>query len=131
VTRCVADTNIVVYYLNQVGGDDFRRRFGEMVNSGAVISVITRIEVLGWPGYADASPAMTTAEALLSTLREEPLTEPIVQEAIALRRNYRIKVPDAIVAATANVLGLPLMTNNTEDFRRVAGLTLISPAVSL
>jgi predicted nucleic acid-binding protein len=42
------------------------------------------------------------AEALLSTLREEPLTDPIVQAAIVLRRNYRIKVPDAIVAATAN-----------------------------
>jgi hypothetical protein len=54
VTRCVVDTNIVVYYLNQVGGDSFRRRFGEMVKSGAVISVVTRIEVLGWPGYADA-----------------------------------------------------------------------------
>ncbi|MGH8510917.1 MAG: PIN domain-containing protein [Gammaproteobacteria bacterium] len=41
-----------------------------------------------------------------------------MQAAIVLRRNYRIKVPDAIVAATAKVLGLPLMTNNTEDFRR-------------
>ncbi|MBA3494777.1 MAG: type II toxin-antitoxin system VapC family toxin [Gammaproteobacteria bacterium] len=73
---------------------------------------------------------MAVAEALLSTLREEPLTDPIVQAAIVLRRNYRIKVPDAIVAATAKVLGLPLMTNNTEDFRRVAGLKLMDPVVS-
>jgi predicted nucleic acid-binding protein len=100
----VVDTNIVVYYLNQVGGDDFRRRFGEIVEKGAVISVITRIEVLSWPGYADVSPAMAVAEALLSILREEPLTDSIVQAAIVLRRNYRIQVPDAIVAATAKVL---------------------------
>lgn len=72
MTRCVVDTNIVVYYLNQVGGDDFRRRFDEIVEKGAVISVITRIEVLSWPGYADVSPAMAVAEALLSILREEP-----------------------------------------------------------
>lgn len=130
MTRCVVDTNIVVYYLNQVGGDDFRRRFDEIVEKGAVISVITRIEVLSWPGYADVSPAMAVAEALLSILREEPLTDPIIQAAIVLRRNYRIKVPDAIVAATAKVLDLPLMTNNTEDFRRVAGLKLLDPVVS-
>ena len=68
---------------------------------------------------------MAVAEALLSSLREEPLTDPIVQAAIVLRRNYRIKAPDAIVAATAEVLGLPLMTNNTEDFRRVAQLKLM------
>jgi len=119
-----------ITYLNQVGGDDFRRRFDQIIKKGAFISVITRIEVRSWPGYADASPAMAVAEALLSTLREEPLTDPIVQAAIVLRRNYRIKVPDAIVAATAKVLGLPLMTNNTEDFRRVAGLKLMDPVVS-
>jgi predicted nucleic acid-binding protein len=38
-------------------------------------------------------------------------------------------VPDAIVAATAKVLDLPLMTNNTEDFRRVAGLELLDPCI--
>ncbi|CAN5655669.1 MAG: PIN domain-containing protein [Gammaproteobacteria bacterium] len=46
MTRCVVDTNIVVYYLNQVGGDDFRRRFDQIIKKGAFISVITRIEVL-------------------------------------------------------------------------------------
>jgi hypothetical protein len=91
VTRCVVDTNIVVYYPNQVGGDDFRRRFDEIVEKGTVILVITRIEVLSWPGYTDVSPAMAVAEALLSILREEPLTDPIVQAAIVLRRNYQIK----------------------------------------
>ncbi len=80
MTCCVVDTNIVVYYLNQVGGDDFRRRFDETVKKGAVISVITHIEVVSWSGYADVSPAMAVAEALLSTLREEPLTDAIVQE---------------------------------------------------
>ena len=43
---CVVDTNTIIYYLNRVGGVDYRRYFDGLVNRDAVISVITRIEVL-------------------------------------------------------------------------------------
>ncbi|BBL76721.1 hypothetical protein [Methylomagnum ishizawai] len=52
MNACVVDTNAIIYYLNRVGGDDYRRRFEQMVEDGAVISVISRLEVLGWPGYS-------------------------------------------------------------------------------
>lgn len=131
MTRCVVDTNILIYYLNQIGGDGFRRRFKESVENGAVISVITRIEVLSWSGYAADPVAVAVAESLLSTLREEPLTDPIVQTAIHFRRNHGIKVPDAILAATADVLGLPFLTNNIQDFKRVPHLRLLDPFTAL
>ena len=127
MSRCVADTNTVVYFLNRVGGYGYRRRFEGWMRDGLVVSVVTRIEVLGWPGYADRPDALADAEALLSCLREEPLTEPIVRSTIALRQAYRLKVPDAIVAATAQILELPLVTRNTDDFKRVPGLLLIEP----
>jgi predicted nucleic acid-binding protein len=127
MNRRVADTNAVVYYLNQAGGEEYRRRFGRWIRDGVVISVVTRVEVLSWPGYSGNPDALADAADLLSLLREEPLTEPIVQATIALRRAYRLKIPDAIVAATAQVLALPLVTRNIDDFRRVPGLSLIDP----
>ena len=130
MSRCVIDTNAVVYYLNQVGGEDFRQRFGLWVRDGAVISVVTRIEVLSWPEYSTNLAALIRAEALLSTLYEEPLTEPIVRETILLRQAYRLKVPDALVAATAQILTLPVVTRNIDDFRRIPNLQLIDPFIN-
>ena len=127
MSYCVVDTNVVIYYLNQVGGDDYRKYFDRIVSREAVISVITRIEVLSWPGYSANSIALADAEDLLSTLREEPLTESVIQSSITLRRAYRLKVPDAIVAATAQALALPLITRNTDDFKRIPNLVVLDP----
>ena len=124
---CVLDTNAVIYYLNRYGGEGFRTRFRGLVRDGAVISVITRIEVLGWRGYAEGAKALADAGDLLSLLHEEPLTDRIVEATIALRRNTRLRVPDAVIAATAQALELPLATSNLEDFKPVPGLRLIDP----
>jgi len=54
--RCVVDTNTLIYYLNQVGGKYFRRRFDQWVRDGAVISVVIRIAIhpmQGTPNRAD------------------------------------------------------------------------------
>ena len=56
-----------------------------------------------------------------------PLDEPVVQQTILLRQQHRIKLPDAIIAATALVHGLPLLTRNGADFQRVAGLVVLDP----
>ncbi len=56
-----------------------------------------------------------------------PLDEPVVQQTIQLRQQHRIKLPDAIIAATALVHGLPLLTRNVADFQRVAGLVIMDP----
>ncbi|WP_162549973.1 PIN domain-containing protein [Hymenobacter nivis] len=44
-----------------------------------------------------------------------PLDEPVVQQTILLRQQHRIKLPDAIIAATALIHGLPLLTRNAVD----------------
>ncbi len=47
--------------------------------------------------------------------------------AIKIRRSYRLKLPDAIIAATALYLGLPLITRNVKDFTNILELRLINP----
>lgn len=57
-----------------------------------------------------------------------PLDKVVTQKAIELRRNNRkLKLGDAIIAATAMVHQLTLMTNNTKDFIQIDGLQIIDP----
>ncbi|HET9505789.1 MAG TPA: type II toxin-antitoxin system VapC family toxin [Hymenobacter sp.] len=51
----------------------------------------------------------------------------IVRETIAIRRQRKIKLPDAIIAATALVHNHILVTRNTADFKQLAGLQLLDP----
>jgi toxin FitB len=78
----------------------------------AVISVMSRIEVLGYPQTADQ---LQQAMRLLGYFDEIPLHEPVVQRTITLRQQYRIRLPDALIAATALHLGFPLVTRNTQS----------------
>jgi predicted nucleic acid-binding protein len=44
-----------------------------------------------------------------------------------IRKTYRIKLPDAIIAATALVYELTLVSRNTEDFKNIPDLKIINP----
>ena len=56
-----------------------------------------------------------------------PLTQAIADQSIYLRQQRRIGLGDAIIAATAMVHNLALVTRNTEDFRWISGLELMDP----
>ena len=55
------------------------------------------------------------------------LKKEIVEQTIILRQNFKIKTPDAIVAATALVHNRKLITRNISDFKNIPGLTIIDP----
>ena len=44
-----------------------------------------------------------------------------------IRKAHRIKLPDAIIAATANVYQLTLLTRNVSDFDGISGLEIMNP----
>lgn len=97
---------------------------GQLAAQQVAISVITRIELL-----TKTQPAAeyATMQALVRSMSVLPLDEPVIRQTIALRQQHRVKLPDAIIAATALAHGLPLLTRNAADFRRVAGLRLLDP----
>jgi predicted nucleic acid-binding protein len=121
----VFDTNIMIYHLNGKLDEAAERMLEQALQENARISVITRIEVLGWPGQSEE--AFQRAKNLLDQFNEQPLTDDIAGRCITLRRQRRLKVPDAIIAATALHLNLPLVTRNTDDFKGIEGLGLINP----
>jgi predicted nucleic acid-binding protein len=121
----ILDTNILIYYLNNQGGETFFARFADTLRAGAGVSVITRIEVLGWRGHTADSIRESTS--LLGLCVEYPLSEPVISECIRLRQTFGIKLPDAVIAATGLVEELPLMTRNLSDFQRIPSLKLLNP----
>lgn len=95
-----------------------------LVEQRLVLSVIVRIELLSWLG---STAAMQPIEEFIAAGLVLPLDEQVIQQTIRLRQQHRIKLPDAIIAATALAHGLPLLTRNLSDFRSIAGLVVVNP----
>jgi predicted nucleic acid-binding protein len=56
-----------------------------------------------------------------------PLAQPVLDQAVKLRRQRRMTLGDALVAATCLVYGLALVTHNTADFNGIPGLQVLDP----
>ena len=72
-------------------------------------------------------PVLDPEEGIQTFLQEFPLTQPVLDEAVRLRQQRRMSLGDALIAATALVHGLRLVTRNVDDFRWVDGLNLLNP----
>jgi predicted nucleic acid-binding protein len=124
---CLIDTNVLIEALAGDATGDALERIKAALVDGASFSVITRMELPGWGGHTEQSRRAT--QALLDQLTEVGITPAVVSTVIGIRSNVAIKLPDAIIAASAITENLPLMTRNTKDFSRVSGLQLVDPFV--
>jgi len=122
--RWLLDTN--VWIDAHAGRADACRVFAEArAVQGAWVgfSAMTRLETLGYAGLSEADEQ--ALRALLAQFEEEPLLPTVIEEAIRLRRLHKLKSPDAIVAATALLQQAELVTRNTSDFKKIAGLPVL------
>ncbi|MBK7939786.1 MAG: type II toxin-antitoxin system VapC family toxin [Lewinellaceae bacterium] len=123
-TQYLIDSNAVIDYLSGKLPPNGMTFMDGIVNEVPKVSVITKIEVLGY----NAPP---TAYQLLADFMNDSdileLAEPVVNQTIDLRKQYKIKLPDAIIAATALVHGFELVSRNTSDLKNISGLTVIDP----
>jgi predicted nucleic acid-binding protein len=108
MVKALFDTNILI---DLTKGIDGALREVERYEDPAV-SIITVIEVL-----VGALPESESLErALLADFDVVPLDEAVAEEAARLRRDHRMKLPDAIIWASARTEGRLLVTRNTKDF---------------
>ena len=78
-----------------------------------LISIVTWIEVLvGCRTEVDRA----LADALLESFEVVPLTDSIAERTILVRQQTRLKLPDAVILASAQERGCVLVTRNTKDF---------------
>lgn len=85
-----------------------------------LISVVSEMELLSYPLLDE--PEQAKIRDFLSVVTVVDLTEKVKTLAIGLRRRHLLKLPDAIVAATALSLGAQLVTNDAK-LRSVPGLS--------
>ena len=97
---------------------------GIVLRDEHAISVINWIELLVNPQSAQEKAVLELFVANAAIL---PVDADVVRQTILLRQQYRTKLPDAIVAASALVHGLVLVSRNTSDFQKITGLTVINP----
>lgn len=99
----VVDTNIIILTL---GGNE---RLADYVEGRKLfVSVITEMEALSYPSLSKTERAKV--EAYIGRCTVLGLGERVKREAIRIRSQYKVKLPDAIIAATAITLELPLLT---------------------
>ncbi|MBK7940107.1 MAG: type II toxin-antitoxin system VapC family toxin [Lewinellaceae bacterium] len=110
-TKLLLDTNIALYFL---GGDPV---LANLLDQREIyISAITEMEMLGYPGITEAE-----SERIRDFLNDCQLVEinaAVREKAIEIRRVHNLKLPDAIIAATAFHLNLPLVSADG-DFSRI------------
>ena len=106
--KYVLDTNTIIYHLR--GLRPWTNFINELHPSNLFVSVITRMELLAWDDLTlDAEKQI---RSILDSLNITLLSDAIEIEAISLRRKARLKLPDAIIAATAVVNEATLVTND-------------------
>jgi predicted nucleic acid-binding protein len=122
--RYLLDSNVIIGYLAGKLPDSGMKTVSAIVDQEISISVISQIEVLRFNDTPEN-------EAVLNNFIElaviHPLNSEIVQRTIALCRQRKIRLPDAIIAATALVENMILVTRNTADFKNITGMELINP----
>ena len=122
-TKYLMDTNVVIELLGGSITETGTNWLEKLVaNNEHSVSVINKIELLGFNGSENE---MKVIEDFIEITEILPLSEKVVQETIKLRKTHKIKLPDAIIAATALVHNFILITRNISDFKKVAGLTCI------
>lgn len=118
----LADTNAVIDFCKGTLPENGKAL---LLSTPPQVSVITHIELFAAQNI-DASE-LELLQKFIALSKIHPVTENLVETVIQVRREYRLKVPDAIIAATAIQQNLVLITRNAADFQRVSILQLVNP----
>jgi len=116
-TNILIDTNIALYLLD---GDETIAAILDGQN--IYISEITELELLGFPNISEGE--IEIIENLINDFIVVQLNSKIKELTIKLKRENKIKLPDAIIAATSNYLKMPLLTAD-KGFAKIKEIQLL------
>jgi predicted nucleic acid-binding protein len=122
--RYLIDSNVVIGYLDNKLPKSGMELMHAIIDETPNISVITKIEVLRF-NTSDDSYAILEDFVAESAVLE--INDQVVDKTIILCKARKIKLPDAIIAATALVNDLVLISRNISDFKNIETLELINP----
>lgn len=115
--KYLADTNIIILLTS---GNGMVVKF--LQDKRIAISFITEMELLSWPGLDNNETK--ALKRLMAKVEIIEMNSFIKEEAIRIRRSTRMKLPDAIIAATSKQRALPLVTAD-KDFEKVKNVSVL------
>jgi len=118
------DSNVISNYFSGIFSENATIFLSEVIDKVPNLSVVTKIEALSWRSPESAKENIVRLFVDISNIFG--LSDTIVDECIEIRRNCKIKTPDAIIAATAIIHHLTLITSDN-DFKKINHLQTINP----
>jgi predicted nucleic acid-binding protein len=118
------DNNVISNYFSGQYSVTAMNFLSEIIDAIPNIFVITEIEALAWISPDKNKEGIV--KDFIADANVLPISPAVVTKCVAIRRSRKIKTPDAVIAATALVHGLTLLTHDS-DFNKIAGLTVLNP----
>lgn len=115
------DSNIIIYAA-QPANTDLRTFIAQYAPA---VSAVSYVEVLGYQRLTEQE--REHFEAFFAAALVLPLSQGVLEQAVKLRQLRKMTLGDALIAGTALVFGLTLVTRNVDDFHWVAGLSVLDP----
>lgn len=119
--RYLLDTNTVLDYMGNKLPSNAKSLIAQIIDEEINLSVINKIELLGFSKVEQDLIDFVTCSNI------HPMDNAVVDKTIEIRGLYRIKLPDAIIAATALINSLVLVLHNTKDFKGIESLRVVNP----
>ena len=123
--RYLLDSNTVIDYIGGLYSGKSKQRLDQLIDEEINVSIITKMEVLSFNPEKDDNYPILIEFFDVSNIFE--LTDEIVNKTIQTRQKQKIKLPDAVIASTALVNGMILVTRNTKDFKNIPDLKTVNP----
>ena len=119
--RWLIDTNVWIDApAGRADAENVLKRARDQDVTWAGYCVITLVESLG---FAHLTKNEDLAfRKIFSEFYEVPITSEIIEQAILIRKNVRIKTPDSLIAASAIISSATLITRNLADFKNIPNL---------
>jgi hypothetical protein len=120
------DTNTAIYYLQQLFPLSAEKFIDDLLkDEQPVISAITEIELLCWKTATEKD--LEVLGNFINDALVIELEQPVKLKTAEIRKAHKLKLPDAIIAATALVYDFTLLSRNVADFKNIVGLKMINP----
>ena len=124
--KILIDTNIAIGYIGNRMSLQLMDKLDPVFDGEYHLSVINKIELLGYPDL-DKKEEEEKFNLFIDHAELHQIDNKIIDKTILIRKNHKIKLPDAIIAATCLVHGLDVLTHNTKDFENIIGLRVVQP----
>jgi len=118
------DNNVISAYFSGSLSEKAINFVANVIDQKPNISLITEIEALSWVSLDKGKEVII--KAFIDDSIVLPISRGVVVQCVKIKRGKKVKTPDAIIAATAIVYNLTLITSDS-DFNKIQGLKIIDP----